>query len=237
MEKILKLYETVKNIKGIDMFLIDSYIKVILQKFECETIEELVESVRAKEKEATELHNYSSELNEKLRKIMEEERSLLSHLIDLRNEATYKCTTRVLLPILGVMGVGASCVVIFFNIPSLLLSLVSLFAASRIGLSVRDKIWSEYGVNKARYEELNGQESLLSNEFNQKLFEALSLNNSINELVKTVGDITTFLETYISVTEKVDPESLIQYSALEEHGEVNEAISEVVSEEVKERRL
>lgn len=216
MENILKLYEIIKNTKGVDIALIDSYIKVILKDSECETIEELINLIKEKENEAATLHESTSELNQNLYNIMEEKRKLLDQQIDLKNEASSKSLIKVLLPILGVMGIGVVCVVIFFNIPVLLLALASLFAAVKIGLNAKEIIWSDYNINVAKLDELSTQEIDLNSQFNQKLYEAIGLNNSIDGLGKTVKDIVTFLETYVTVSKKNESESLTQDTTLEE---------------------
>lgn len=216
MENILKLYEIIKNTKGVDIALIDSYIKVILKDSECETIEELINLIKEKENEAATLHESTSELNQNLDNIMKEERKLLDQQIDLKNEASSKSIIKVLLPILGVMGIGVVCVVIFFNISVLLLALASLFAAVKIGLNAKEIIWSDYNINVAKLDELSTQEIDLNSQFNQKLYEAIGLNNSIDGLGKTVKDIVTFLETYVTVSKKNESESLTQDTTLEE---------------------
>lgn len=232
MKDIKKLYDQVKNIKGIDMALIDAYISVILKKSGCSSIEELVELVYKKERKAAALHDSSTELNKKIFSIMEEERQLLSQQMVLKDEAVFKSTVRVLLPIIGVMGIGAACVTIFFNLPSVVLAVIALLVAAKVGLSARDRIWSEFNLCKARYDELCSQDATFSEDLNENLFASLNLNSEINDLGKIFADITTFLETYISVTEKVDPESLVQDTTLEDDN-----VEEVLAPEEGKRRI
>lgn len=228
---ILKLYNKVKNIEGVDTALINSCVKAIVKDADCETLEELVCLMQEKEKEANELHDKSSELNKENYRVLEEKKRVLAEQSELRDALTKKDIV-ILFAIFGVMGVAAGMVAFFPGILSIIIGIVCVLIAGKIGMDAKNNIWSGYNENQKYLDELTNRECDLSSEMNQKIFMSINLMNSIQDLNKVVETIKTFLESYAKEKGITLEEELTQ-----DEIEQVEEVSEEKLEEGKKRTL
>lgn len=224
MKDILVLYDKVKNIEGVDRFLIDSYIKVILKELNCETIEDLVNLLVDQEKKKEELYHESLELSQKMDEVLSDKKKLLEQKGLLLNELSKK-NIRILVMILGVLGVAAGIAVSFFSIQSFIAAIVLVFSTARFGMNLRNKNYVSCNNNEAQLNVICELERDISSLENKNTFALLRLEDSINDITKIMDKISTFLETYASSKEETAVEELVSEVKKEE----------VVEEDIREK--
>lgn len=217
MKDILKLYDELKKIEGVDLALVETYIKLALKESNCANIQELVEMITAKKVEMDAFNDKSKEYSKKLNDNSSEQKVLLNSQIIEHNSITKK-SSLLLLAILGVVGIDVVVVVTLFNIPAVIFAIVSILIAAKSGLKLRSRFYTTYDKNQERLDELNADAIAISNELNRVLFEVVHLQDTINDLNAVVENISDFIETYISV--KTNPEALSEEEDLEEDNQV-----------------
>lgn len=205
--------------------LIDAYIKAIIKDANCETLEELVNLKLGKEEEYNKLLNECQELNEESNRVLDDKKNSSEKCFKLR-EALEKKSMAILLAIFGVLGGAALVVALFPNIVSIVLAVVSVLFAGKIGMNAKANLWTSFNESKSELDELTVLESSLSNEATQKLLASLDLMNSIKDVDKVLGTVETFLESYAKSAGIILEEDLI-----------NEEVKEDILEESKGRSL
>lgn len=217
MKDILKLYDELKKIEGVDLALVETYIKLALKESNCANLQELVEIITAKKAEMDAFNDKSKEYSKKLNDNSSEQKALLNSQIIEHNSITKK-SSLLLLAILGVVGIDVVVVVTLFNIPAVIFAIVTILIAAKSGLKLRSRFYKTYDKNQERLDELNADAIAISNELNRALFEVVHLQDTINDLNAVVENISDFIETYISV--KTNPEALSEEEDLEEDNKV-----------------
>lgn len=207
MKDILKLYNELKKIEGVDLALVETYIKLALKESNCANLQELVELIAKKKEEVDAYNKKSKEYSKKLSDNSSEQKALLNSQNIEHNSITKK-SSLLLLAILGVGTIDVAVIVILFNIPAVIFAVVTYLLAAKFGLKLRSRFYKTYDKNQERLNELNDEATTISNEFNRVLFEIVHLQDTINDLNAVVENISDFIETYISV--KTNPESLSQ---------------------------
>lgn len=220
MKNIIDLYNNIKNINGVDIALVDAFIKTLIKKTNCETLEELVNLMQEKENDVSKLHDESIELSEKNSIVLEEQKKLLEEQSKLKRSAENK-SGGIIFAILGIMGIAAGLVTVFPSILYIILAVVLVLITAKVGMDINIRNWSACRENEKKLADLEEQELDLNAKSSRNIFLLIDLTNSIQEIKNVMEDVTTFLESYaeakgVTVEDKLTQDEVVQEETLSE---------------------
>ncbi len=214
---ILELYEKIKNIKGVDIALLDSYLKVILKDADCESVEELFQKISEYNYSLEQKKNESEELSSKLDCIMNLKSQLITEKIEIRDLATAK-SMLLLLGVFIIMAIAAASIAINFTLLTCVIAAASVVISGFTYTKINNKIMQTYYDILDKCDKTDEEEKTYSLDHNKVVEDLLSLNEQGRILNKVNDEACTFINTYLdSILEsKEDAEKLEVDSEKEE---------------------
>lgn len=209
MESVLNLYNNVKKVRKTDVALLDKSIRIILSSSKCDSIEKLFELISEKKQTISHLDDCSSKINKELVGIREEIKELEASQDVLANKIGKK--ELILLVVAIVAALGETAIFgLFFNLPALIVTLISYLYTLLASIIVDKKLWKEFYDKQKDLDQLKSRECALSVENEKDLFESIRLNNEVNNLNSVVDTIISFLEGFVYEDVLANPKGLIQ---------------------------
>lgn len=194
---ILELYEKIKNIKGVDIALLDSYLKVILKDADCESVEELFQKISECNDDLNKNQESSNTLRANLDSIMESKKNIQIDKNLIKYLVSWK-SLFVLFLVFTVMALAATGIAINFSLLSVVVGIASVGLSGFVFIKINNKIMQPYYDLVEKSDKLDEEEKSINLEYNQVIEDLLSLNEQRSLLNKVNDEASTFINTYLN---------------------------------------